>query len=107
MFIDANPFHASGNPANQRRIALRDPAKDKKRRAHAEFVEQREQPVSVGLDTALHAIPVVPGNDAFEGADVVVVLDVDAHAVDDRRRRAGHGYAPRRRRTVFTVSKMM
>jgi hypothetical protein len=72
--------------ADELRLSLPDPRKDEKRAAHVELVEHVEQALGISDDAALHRCPSSPRHDAVEHADVEVILDIDAHCVDDRLR---------------------
>ena len=47
------------------------------------LVEQREQPLDVAFDAALHRVPPVPFDMRCERRDLELVLDVDGQRVDD------------------------
>ena len=69
------------NPLHQVRVTLGNPPEHEKRTGDTVLGEDREQPVSIGLDAAFKCRPGLAGNDTIEHADVEVVLHVDRHRV--------------------------
>ncbi len=68
---------ASGDFADQVRIAFRHPPEDKESPFDLVIVEQIEDALRVALNTTGVARPSGAVNDAGEGLDMVVILDVD------------------------------
>src|SRR4030067_343421 len=73
---------ARGDLADQRRVALCNPAEHKERSLYAMHIEQIEQPVRVTLDSRLMSIPVLAANYPSKRRHVDVILHVDSHGIN-------------------------
>ena len=73
-----------GDAADQRRMALGDPAQREEGRLDAGLVEQRQDVIGVALDPARQRLPRVAGDHLFEGADLEPILDIDGEGVAHR-----------------------
>jgi hypothetical protein len=75
-----------GDPAHDRREALRDPAEDEKGAPYVRAVEELEQAVGVARHPTVEGIPPRARHDAVEGRHVEIVFDVHRHGVHDGAR---------------------
>ncbi len=73
-----------GDPADEARVPLSDPAEDEERRPDFALVKEREQTVGVGFHAALVLVPIVSRYAVLERGYLVVVFDVNGQCVADR-----------------------
>ena len=73
-----------GDAADQRGVALGDPAQSEEGRLDPGLVEQVEHRVGVALDAVRERLPLVAADHLLEGADLEPVLDIDGKGVEHR-----------------------
>ena len=84
--VRRNLMAPAGDCLDEFPMPLADPPENEEGAVDFEFVEQIEQPLRVPYHAALHRAPLRPRHDSVEDTDVEVVLDVDAHRIDDHVR---------------------
>ena len=75
-----------GNPADQRGVALGDPAKREKGRLDVGFGKHGKTGVGVRFDPPIKRVPVAAINDGFEGTNLEPVFNIDRERVSQHTR---------------------
>ena len=65
-------------------MALGDPAQREERGMDAEFGEEIDEPVGIGGNPRRHRIPDVARHRLLQRLDLEIILDIDAHGIDQR-----------------------
>lgn len=74
---------ARDDAADEIGMAFGDPAQRKESRMGTGRGENIQQPIGAGGNAARDRVPFVARNDARQRLDLEVILDIDAHRVDD------------------------
>src|SRR5262249_20896399 len=85
---------ALGDPPDQLRQPVADPAEDEKRRLQAVAVEQVEGAFGVALQSGLGSVPLAALDEAVERPDLEVVLQGDGQNVALAGRHGDHSLGP-------------